>query len=273
MYEDDTSIVVCVPDVDGLLEVISSTLEECEEWFTNNLLQLNINKTKIMKFSIRKEDPTVVRCAGGEVSSSEEARFLGLTVDAVFGWGAHISGLARVISSAAYAIRSISWSVGEDAALLAYHGMVASRLRYGIVFWGAAVEVGRIFRLQKACIRAIYKLQNRDSCRLIFKSNGILTVTAMYILEACCFVKKHYSEFFKQYEVDHEYCTRTSGAGLLRIPQSTIQKIHRSPWIQCVKLYNHVPLSIRKGSYRLFKAQLEIYLIQKDIYSLNDYYI
>lgn len=45
--------------------------------------------------------------------------------------------------------------VSENDATLAYHGYASSMLRYGLILWGNSVDVTKVFRAQKSCIRAI----------------------------------------------------------------------------------------------------------------------
>lgn len=55
------------------------------------------------------------------ISSTNEVKFLGLTLDAGLRWKAHITNLKPKLTSAIYAIRTIQKNVGSSAALLAYH--------------------------------------------------------------------------------------------------------------------------------------------------------
>lgn len=109
--------------------------------------------------------------------------------------------------------------VGEAAGLSTYYGLVASRVSYGIIFWGRCSETERIFKIQKSCLRSIYNIQQRGSCRNIFKEKGILTVTAIYIRKCCCFVRKNYDVLFAAFEPKHSHHTRQIKMHCLEFPK------------------------------------------------------
>ncbi|GBP49985.1 hypothetical protein EVAR_37070_1 [Eumeta japonica] len=59
-----------------------------------------------------------------------------------------------------------------ETARLVYFGCVHSPMSYGILLWGSAADIHRIFVLQKRTVRAIYKFGPRASLRNKFKTAG-----------------------------------------------------------------------------------------------------
>lgn len=158
-----------------------------------------------------------------------------------------------------------------EAALSVYYACVESRLRYGAIFWANSVEVDRIFRIQKACIRAVYGLNARDTCRPIFKHNKILTVASIYVLECALFVKVNYDEFFKKYEL-HHYCnTRGTAHHYLLPPKTHLSKIQSTCMYQCIKIYNHLPEKLKTQNLIRFKSILKSFLTKNVPYSIKEF--
>jgi hypothetical protein len=69
-----------------------------------------------------------------------------------------------------------------------YFSNFESCLRYGIILWGGD-KCDKLFKLQKKVLRIISGVNNRTSCRQIFKEYRILTLAAPYIFEVTCFIK------------------------------------------------------------------------------------
>ncbi|GBP65266.1 Probable RNA-directed DNA polymerase from transposon BS [Eumeta japonica] len=87
--------------------------------------------------------------------------FLGITLDNRLQWGPHISKLAKRLSSAAYAVKKMRNLSDVETARLVYFGCFHSLMSYGILLWGNAADIQKIFVLQKRAVRAIYKLGPR----------------------------------------------------------------------------------------------------------------
>jgi hypothetical protein len=72
-----------------------------------------------------------------------------------------------------------------------YFSNFESCLRYGFILWGGDNESNTIFKLQKKVLQIISVVSNRTSCRQIFKDYNNLKLSALYILEVICFIKKY----------------------------------------------------------------------------------
>jgi hypothetical protein len=64
-----------------------------------------------------------------------------------------------------------------------YFSNFESCLQYGIILWGGHNDCDKLFKLQKKVLQIISGVNNRTSCRQIFKDYNILTVAALYIFK------------------------------------------------------------------------------------------
>ncbi|CAF4947562.1 unnamed protein product [Pieris macdunnoughi] len=96
---------------------------------------------------------------GEELNLDDTTVFLGITMDSKLQWSPHINGLAKRLSSAAYAVKKIRSLTDVDTARLVYFSYFHSLMTYGLLLWGHAADVETIFILQKRAIRAIYNLK------------------------------------------------------------------------------------------------------------------
>ena len=62
-------------------------------------------------------------------------------------------------------------------------------IRYSIILWGGEIESIKILEIKKGCFIQLNGLNERGSCRQIFKELKILTVTTFYIFELLSYIK------------------------------------------------------------------------------------
>lgn len=272
LFADDNSVVIRAKSDEQLIMEISTTIDSLSEWYVSNNLKLNIEKTDLLKFSLKKELPLVINYGNQMLTSSEYTRFLGIVIDPQLNWRQHVQYLASKISSYTYALRVITKSINRAAAIASYYAYVDSRIKYGIIFWGNSVEASRIFRLQKTCIRSIFHLKRTDTCSILFKENHILTVPCLYILECACFVKKNYDELIARYEPEHLYSTRDQTNSILRLPQTSYSQVQKNVVTQLIKLYNHLPSDYKDLPFKPFKNKIQNVLISETFYSVSDFF-
>ena len=107
----------------------------------------------------------------------------------------HIDPLSRKLSSACFALRSISKELSLSTSITVYFSLFESHLRYALPFWGSCsvTQFNRIFRLQKRALRYTLRLNYRTHCQDYFKKFKILTLPSLFIFESVCLIRKHVS--------------------------------------------------------------------------------
>ena len=70
---------------------------------------------------------------GHEIERTKSYKYLGLIVDEKFSWSEHIADLCSKLSQVAGIIFKIRKLLNYKAMMLVYHGLVGSKLRYGLV--------------------------------------------------------------------------------------------------------------------------------------------
>ncbi|KAI5645016.1 reverse transcriptase (RNA-dependent DNA polymerase) domain-containing protein [Phthorimaea operculella] len=84
-----------------------------------------------------------------QILESTSTKFLGIMLDTHLSWKQHVDSVCHKINRFVFALYRLKNICDIKTALTAYHGYVASALRYGIVLWGNCVEVDRVFIVQK----------------------------------------------------------------------------------------------------------------------------
>ena len=145
-----------------------------------------------------------------------------------------------------------------------YYAFIYSTIRYGIIFWGNSKGVERIFKMQKRILRNIFGLKKRETCRLIFEENEIMTVHNIYIRESVLFVNRNRHYFTFNREIENYRGRKESDVRIMEMPKGMIAKGLKFNY--CSKIYNKLPRAIKAIEERnIFKSKVDE-LCKKSVY-------
>lgn len=184
-------------------------------------------------------------------------------------WKLHVDKVCSKINRFAYVLWRLTRVADKKTALRAYHGFVASNLRYGILIWGNSVHIHRTFVAQKQCVRAIANIHIPTSCKEYFISLQLLTVHSMYIYEVCIFVKMHNEMFKKKRDITN---INTRYPDRLVLPKMHTAMRGRNCYAMCIKIFNHLPEQLRALPLKKLRHKLFTWLVNKCFYSTTEYF-
>lgn len=270
--DDSTAIINCINKQKYETDV-NSALKTIIDWLNNNNLLINIDKTKAMHFYQRvKSENLNINYNGQIVDEANTAKFLGILIDNHLTWKPQAEAICKKLGSSAYVLHNLSKKVNINAILVAYHGLVVSNLRFGVIFWGNCCERENIFKAQKRCIRAMFKLKVTDSCKTYFLNNKLLTFPCIYILELSIFVKSNIKLYPTLKDTTNRITTiRSQYKDKLCTGAYKTALLKKSVFGMAPVIYNKIPSSIKEQPLRIFKKQLASLLIQKCYYSVSDF--
>lgn len=266
MFADDSTLLFNSDQLDTLESDINSNIKSVINWLENNNLVINLDKTVIMKFqqTVNQNLNLDIKYNDKRIDETNVTKFLGLNIESTLKWNTQIDKVCSKVNQFSHALRMLSKTANRNTVLTAYHGLVASTLRYGIMFWGNASGKDMVFKCQKRCIRAICNLQTTDSCKQYFKSMKILTVPSLYIYQTSMFVKNN------MYKFDRVGSQRR--ADRLQTVGSKTALYKNSIFVMAPKLYNKLPKCIRsEENVSHFKRKLFLFLVEKTYYSIEDF--
>lgn len=257
LYADDTTLLAKGNMHEDLTEKSELALMEADEWFKSNGLTLNKNKTQklILTTKVLAEPKTIC--------------FLGLHISNNLSYKAHVDYTTKALSSAIYAVRRTMEVATYEAARTAYFSLFQSRATYGILLWGHSPEAIRVFLKQKEVVRILSSVDHRTSCRTLFKRHGILTLPCLYILTCVLYVHSNRSKYVVHSDIHHHNTRHKSD---LIPPSHRIKKSQMSTNYLAVKIYNHLPNSIRMQDERRLKMTVKRLLLDHECYSLDEYF-
>lgn len=97
----------------------------------------------------------------------------------------------------------------------------------------------------------------------------MLAFPSMNILECIIFLKKNY-EFLDNCERKHLYNTRHKE--LLYAQVTKLTKINKSVFNNIIRLYNHLPVTIRDLPLNKLKNKFKMHFIKKAFYNVEEYF-
>jgi len=116
-------------------------------------------------------------------------------------------------------------------------------MNYVIIFWGNSSESNKIFLAQKKIVRIMTGSRPKTSCKPLFQSLGILTITSQYILSLIKFLVQNQEKFTSHIEV-HNINMRNKLK--LQKPISNLTLYQRGVYCMSIRIFNKLPDCIAK---------------------------
>ncbi|XP_074035352.1 uncharacterized protein [Leptinotarsa decemlineata] len=271
MYADDTSIVVSDTDRQRLQQKTDSVLKDFADYCMQNTLIMNQSKTVIIEFHTKHGIPSnfTFEVNNNIVETSTSSKFLGTLIDCNLTWEDQIQIVCEKINKSFYILATLRNILNTDSLLQVYYAFVYSAISYNIIVWGQASDITRIFVAQKIIIRLIFNISSRQSCRQVFKTKRILTVTSIYLMKLLSYIFNNKHSFPIDSD-SHSYNTRNKNDIKLNKPKHSYYK--KSPINAGCRFFNCLPKEIKyAGSLAVFKYRLRELLIRECFYTVEEF--
>ena len=178
LYADDTNIFIACDSLHEANQLSNEVLSHVQEYMYSNLLHINLDKCCFMYFPptlkhlkgtgvcpSNKSQELVFEKTGINISinnipvkEATEVRFLGVMLDPLLSWKAHIQHLTKKLKVSFAIIKRICPYIPSQNYKSIYHTLFESHLSYCISVWGGAKRklIEKIFVLQKGAVRYIF---------------------------------------------------------------------------------------------------------------------
>ena len=270
-FADDTNILIVGSSLSGLLNISSDRLKKAQEWFLQNKLILNNNKTNYLCFRSKRRNnfiPGEVRLCTQDVILAESTKFLGIHIYQNLDWVEHVSSVCKKVNSACYSLRMMAKYLDVDTLKVIYYSNIHSALRFGVIFWGGSTDVQHAFIAQKRAIRIVLSMGWMESCRGRFRQLKILTLPGLYIYECLVFFFKN-RHLFLNFEIQHNLNTRNLG---LNVPVHKLSMTERGPTYMCITFFNKLPNNLKtEKNFKVFKKSILNAILELEPYSVKDF--
>lgn len=270
-FADDTVLLYSATEAANIARLIQTDLQCLQDYFTSNVLSLNLQKTTYMIFHstrrIPQELPTV-RIGTVEIRNVDSFQYLGLTLDSVMSWEKHIDNLKNKLAALCGTFRRLSSFIPLRWMLQLYYSMVHSRLQYLVCIWGkaSASRLRELQVLQNRCLKVIYKKPHLFPTHQLYndQNSSLLPIRGLQMLQTLIHMHNIITNANTHHNVQiirntSARSSRYHGNIRLARPNSEMGK-KRFSYLGS-KSYNELPSSIKNlSSPYLFKKKLKQYL-------------
>ena len=257
LYADDTTLITRGLTRDDALTSQAVALRAADDWFRSNQLSLNQDKSVRLAMSVR----------GGH-GDAPCVKFLGMLVDAGLTWREHGEHLASRLRSAAFLLRRLSETCSPGVVRIAYFSLFHSHMNYGLLIWGHTATLKRIFALQRRAVRIVAGLRYREDCRDAFRHLKILTLPSLYVFECLKYMHCNIQLYRRNADV-HRYSTRNVHD--IHGARFRLDRSRNAFNYHGITFYNKLNEGIKNFTYRKFVDSVKAHLIDRALYSLQDF--
>jgi len=136
LFADDTSLIISRPNMELLQNYLIMIFQQITNWFQQNSLFLNLEKTNFIQFFHKKQIDSNLRVTynGKIVPKINEIKFLGLNINNTLTWNSHIEAILPKLSSACYAMKTIKPYLSQQTLKVIYYSYFHAVMSYGIIF-------------------------------------------------------------------------------------------------------------------------------------------
>ena len=271
MYADDTTLQASDSDITSLQAKLNHDLSAINQWFIDNRLVLNTDKTVSMLLATHQRLATVkdtdlnFKVGDKDIQQVKEAKLLGVTIDPHLNWDKHISKLCNKISRKLGLLKRLKKFMPNNTLHMLYNSIVLPHFDYANVVWGTAcgTNLKQVYRLQKRAARIITGAKRFSSTHPLFQQLNWMPLaervqfhTAVLTFKALKGSTPEYlSSKFVPTANRHQHSTRLSNTSDLKVPKPNLEIYRRSFEYRGAVVWNSISQDTRKSiSVSGFKA-------------------
>ena len=196
-YADDTQLYVSFMHGDEQLStVLIEVTDKVRDWFQQNDLQLNPDKSEAMLLGTRQRLATIelpsINVAGSPIELVPSLKSLGVTIDSGLTFDRHINNICRASYFNIRALRQIRSALTRETARSVAASLVQTRLDYcNSIFVGTTVKnLSKLQRVQNSLARVVTGHRKREHITPVLMNLHWLRVEDRIKYKLCCLTFK-----------------------------------------------------------------------------------
>ena len=275
-YADDSQLYITVDprnpdDISEALSILSSCIMDIKHWMSNNMLQLNENKTEFIVCATKGYQHHLsdvsLQVGNERIPPSATIKNLGVNFDSAMMMSDHVTSICQ---SANFHIRNLSRIriyIDQNTCHAAVRALITSRLDYAnsLLFGISRKDCNRLQCIQNRAAKLIYHASKYDHVTPLINDLHWLSVQNRITFKLLTLVYKSITDSAPLYlsELIHLYSpTRTlrsaSNKRLLQVPRTRTSSGDKGFYAAAAQLWNNLPYSIRhSSSLASFKCTLK----------------
>lgn len=278
LYADDATLKVSEQNCLTLNHFSEQYINVIVDSLKSKNLLLNSSKTNYLIFDVKNSHSNninqqnfILTVENDILEKTNNSTFLGLIIDDQLTWNNHVDHVCTKLSSGVFAIRKMSFYCELSSMLLLYYAHVHSHIQFGLILYGGTSHnnLNRILVFQKKAIRAMLKLNQRESCREKFKELRLFTVFSLYIFHTIIHIKTYPINNIRMENI-HNYNTRNKNNFAIESHRTTL--FTKQPSYAGKHFYNNIPQNIKNiNDFKTFRNTLKEFLLDNPLYSIEEF--
>lgn len=211
-FADDTALIFYGSTWESVKETAEKGLMAVTRWLEDNLLTINVPKTKYICFRITNANKPTSNfnitvhtypcnrqinssdnCSCKKLEQTSNIKYLGVIIDEKLNWQPQIKALSNRTRRLIPIFKNLRDVADKNLLLTVYTALCQSLLCYCIPIWGgaAATHLIELERAQRMVIKIMFRKRRRFPTELLYKETKILTVRQLYIQNTILRFHKH----------------------------------------------------------------------------------
>ena len=245
-YVTDVSLAVCI-------DKLNSCISELSQWFHNNKLTLNTEKTKLIMFSPRiVNNLPIIYFNNKVIQWVKSIKYLGIIIDCNLNFVMQSKEIVNKLSKLHGVFYSLKNFIPRNVLVNMYYSLVYSTVTYGVIIWGGVAESNsnNIKTMLNKIIRCIFNIgRNENNIPLVhvrdmYREAGMLQyhdIYKFYLLKFAHFLLYNRYDIFDKYFScllpRHSYGTRNVR---INLPSIRLNIEKQSARYRCCVLINEL---------------------------------
>ena len=279
LFADDTCLSLSHKNIHILNTQCNVEAARVDQWFKANKLTTNSKKASnflLSQYFTRNPSQSrnfTITMGNVVLKRVESVKYLGVMLDHDVTWADQIEYLSSKLARSAGIFSKLHYYLDNKTLIQMYHALFNSHLQYGILCWGSttATNLYRLQVLQNRAVRNMMRAPRYFRLDNHYLNLRILKTDDLYSLEVAKFMHCHrnhclpdcFSSFFHERRTHPSHNLRSSNNFMYDIIRCRTARGQRSIRYQGLKIWNEIPISIRKASKFLFKKQYKVHLFSR----------
>ena len=259
LFADDTLVLFEGDNWDSVFATAEKGISKIKKWFDQNVLTLNVAKTKFIPISLRVQGDTLRNeikihscgrdigneCVCPTINRTENYKYLGVVFDSKLSWADHVSYLNKKIRKYIFAFHQLHQFLEFNEIKIAYFAYVQSLLEGGIIAWGCAYKniLQPLVVTQKSILKAALGRGRQYPSDALFTEMDVLDIRQLFIRTVSLYIFKHHETLLERPR--HAHDTRyTLGQGV-RLPRLAKTFSTTNCYYVAQVIYSNLPLDLR----------------------------
>lgn len=256
LFADDTVIFFGSKDPKEALQKIKEGILQINKWLKIKKLKLNIQKTKMMIISNKKNlnlDEFNVEIEGESIERVQQFKYLGVQIDAKLNFKGHIDYVISKIAKKHGIFSRLRGKLPFWSKIFLYKTLIAPHIDYcsSILFLASETQLKRLQRLQNKQMRFILQCSKYTPSRIMLEALQWLSIKERIIFNVLTIIYKITKNLLPEYlrtiivsgNDIHEHRTRQIND--LRVVPFSMTTTQRSIYYKGIRIFNSLPEDVK----------------------------